>query len=86
MKELEEEWGKISGSPGAPPRLLRSQQAQPPPAAAGGGSDESGGGGGGSSGGVAVAAPAALDPYDLADPEEMLGKMAKDFYEKLVSQ
>ncbi len=27
---------------------------------------------------------AALDPYDLADPEEMLGKMPKDFYEKLV--
>ena len=86
LKELEEEWGKLSGAPGAPPRLLRSQQAQPPAVASGGGADGGGGGGGEerSSEGVA-AAPVAIDPYDLADPEELLGKMPKDFFEKVVS-
>ena len=84
MKELEEEWGKISGAP-APTRFLRSQQAQAvaaPVASSGGG----GGGDDGAVGGaVAVAAPQVIDPYDLADPEDFLGKMPKDFFEKIVS-
>ena len=88
LKELEEEWGKISGGPGAPARMLRSQQAQPPAAVAGGGGGgggEGGGGGAPDTGGVAADAAAVLDPYDLADPEDLLGKMPKDFYEKVVS-
>ncbi len=81
LKELEEEWSKLPGVPPIPPRRLRSDQAtlaEAPAAAEGekGDSDDEGGA-------VAIA-PVALDPYDLADPVDMLGKMPKDFYEKLV--
>ena len=35
--------------------------------------------------GVAVsAAPIAIDPYDLADPVDMLGKLPKNFFDQLV--
>ncbi|XP_064399412.1 cytoskeleton-associated protein 5-like isoform X3 [Halichondria panicea] len=83
LKELEEEWGKLPGVPPIPPRRLRSEQDTPieAPAPSGGG-DEDGVEDGGSEG-AAMFSQAALDPYDLADPEEMLGKMPKDFYEKL---
>ena len=85
LKELEEEWGKVAGTPSVPTRFLRSQQqqqAQAVPAAA------SGGGDGGGDEGVAVAAASVevIDPYDLADPEDFLGKMPKDFFEKIVSK
>ena len=30
--------------------------------------------------------PEAVDPYDLLDPVNMLNKMPKDFYEKIVSR
>ena len=84
MKELEEEWGKLPATPSAPTRFLRSQQqvAQAAPTAptSGGGGDE----GGAVGGAVAAAVPAAIDPYDLADPEDFLGKMPKDFFDKIV--
>lgn len=86
MKELEEEWGKLPGTPPAPTRFLRShqqQQAQAVPVAASGG-----GGGAGEEEEedvAAAAAPQMIDPYDLADPEDLLGKMPKDFFERIVS-
>ncbi len=84
LKELEEEWGKLPGVPPIPPRRLRSEQDAPieVPVPSGGG-DEDGVEDEGS-GGAALLAQAALDPYDLADPEDILGKMPKNFYEKLV--
>lgn len=82
LKELEEEWGKLPGVPPIPPRRIRSDQATlaEAPTTAEGEDEENGDEGGG----AAAIAPVALDPYDLADPEDMLGKMPKDFYEKLV--
>ena len=82
LKELEEEWGKLPGTPAAPTRLLRSQQQQDtfvtPPSS----SSESAGGAVG--GAAAPVAPQVIDPYDLADPEDFLGKMPKDFFDKIV--
>ncbi len=34
---------------------------------------------------AAASAAMAIDPYDLADPEDFLGKMPKDFFDKIVS-
>lgn len=48
-------------------------------------SSSSGPGGEGEAvGGAVEAVPQAIDPYDLADPEDFLGKMPKDFFEKIV--
>ena len=86
MKELEEEWGKLSGGPAVPTRLLRSQQAQAatPQAVGGGGGGEEGGGGevGGAVGGGGAEA---IDPYDLLDPVDVLAQLPKDFYTRVVS-
>ena len=87
MKELDAEWQKLEGG-AVPTRFLRSEQAAAAEAAAVGG----GGAGGGDdgedsddeSGGAVSAAPVEIDPYDLADPVDMLGKMPKNFYEQLV--
>lgn len=82
LKELEEEWGKVAGTPSAPTRFLRSQQqqqAQAVPVAASGGEDED-------ESVTVTASVEAIDPYDLADPEDFLGKMPKDFFEKIVSE
>lgn len=83
MKELDAEWEKLEGG-AVPTRFLRSEQAAAETAAASGGGD-GGAGEDGDEGGVVSAAPAAIDPYDLADPVDMLGKMPKNFYEQLVS-
>lgn len=32
-----------------------------------------------------AAVPEAVDPYDFADPEDFIGKMPKDFFERVVS-
>ena len=80
LKELEEEWGKISGAP-TPSRRLRSQQAQAAVVVATGGGD--GGDDGGCEGEAAVVMDV-MDPYDLADPEDFMGKIPKDFFEKIV--
>lgn len=87
MKELDAEWEKLAGAAAVPTRFLRSQQAAAEVAAVGGG----GGGGGGEGdggdddvGGAVGAAPVEIDPYDLADPVDMLGKLPKNFYDQLV--
>ncbi len=84
MKELEEEWGKLPGTPSVPTRFLRSDQQQEAAAvgvASGRGGDEDG------EAGADIVAPVAqvMDPYDFADPEDFLGKMPKDFFEKIVN-
>ena len=84
MKELEEEWSKLPGSPPAPARLLRSAQQAAASAVpeVSGGVDEDESEEGGAVGGAVVMEN--IDPYDLADPVDLLAKMAKDFYEKVV--
>ena len=85
LKELEEEWGKISGPPPPPTRRLRSQQAAAAAPVAVAAAFGGGGGGDTGGGGVVEAVPEVIDPYDLADPEDFLGKMPKDFFDKIVS-
>ena len=86
MKELDAEWEKLEGG-AVPTRFLRSEQAAAETAAAsGGGGGDDDAGEAGDEGGVMSAAPVAIDPYDLADPVDMLGKMPKNFYEQLVSK
>ena len=86
LKELEEEWGKLSGTPSVPTRFLRSQQQQQAAAVPVAASSSGGVAAEGAGGGVAAAVvPEVVDPYDLADPEDFLGKMPKDFFEKIVS-
>ena len=75
--------GKLPGGKATPTRLLRSQQqAQAAAAPTGGGGGE---GGGAEEGGGDDAEEAEIDPFDLADPVDMLSQMPKDFYEKIVS-
>ena len=85
MKELDAEWEKLEGG-AVPTRFLRSEQAAAEAAAAsgGGGGGDDDAGESGDEGGEAIAAPVAIDPYDLADPVDMLGKMPKNFYDQLV--
>ena len=84
MKELDAEWAKLEGG-AVPTRFLRSEQAAAESAAAsGGGGGDDDAGEGGDEGGEMIVAPAAIDPYDLADPVDMLGKMPKNFYDQLV--
>lgn len=86
MKELDAEWEKLEGR-AVPTRFIRSEQAAAEAAATsgGGGGGEGGGGDDDDDEGVAVsAAPVEIDPYDLADPVDMHGKMPKNFYEQLV--
>uniref|UniRef100_A0A3Q0SS83 Cytoskeleton associated protein 5 n=1 Tax=Amphilophus citrinellus TaxID=61819 RepID=A0A3Q0SS83_AMPCI len=79
LKELEEEWVKLSSSPPKQNRFLRSQQdmkakfeqqqAQGGEQSDGDDDEEE----------MAVA----VDPYELLEPVEILSKMPKDFYEKI---
>lgn len=78
MKELEEEFGKVTGGPPAPNRLLRSQQQAAAAAPVVVASEGDGGAV------AAVSAAPAIDPFDLIDPTDFLGKMPKDFYERIV--
>ena len=101
MKELEEEFEKHSGGPPAPTRCLRSQQmaaavVEVASGGGGGGGEEErfeqlyyqftatlylvGGG-------AAAAVPQVeeIDPYDLLEAVDVLAKMPKDFYERIVS-
>uniref|UniRef100_A0A3Q2ZJT4 Cytoskeleton associated protein 5 n=1 Tax=Kryptolebias marmoratus TaxID=37003 RepID=A0A3Q2ZJT4_KRYMA len=77
LKELEEEWTKLPSSPPKQSRFLRSQQDlkakfEQQQAQGGEQSDED-----------EEQAVAAVDPYDLLEPVEILSKMPKDFYEKI---
>ena len=81
---MEEEWAKLPGIPPIPPRRLRSDQAAAASVTDVPGDDgESGGDDGG--GEDPAYALVQVDPYDLADPVDMLGKMPKDFFDKVVS-
>ncbi|XP_008410802.1 cytoskeleton-associated protein 5 isoform X3 [Poecilia reticulata] len=78
LKELEEEWVKLPPSPPKQTRFLRSQQdlkAKFEQQQAQGGEQ--------SDGDEAEETAAAVDPYDLLEPVEILSKMPKDFYEKI---
>ncbi|XP_017297361.1 cytoskeleton-associated protein 5 isoform X2 [Kryptolebias marmoratus] len=78
LKELEEEWTKLPSSPPKQSRFLRSQQdlkAKFEQQQAQGGEQ--------SDGEDEEQAVAAVDPYDLLEPVEILSKMPKDFYEKI---
>uniref|UniRef100_A0A672P2B4 TOG domain-containing protein n=1 Tax=Sinocyclocheilus grahami TaxID=75366 RepID=A0A672P2B4_SINGR len=74
LKELEEEWVKLPTAAPKQTRFLRSQQdlkAKFEQQQAAGGDE-------------ADAAP--VDPYELLEAVEILSKLPKDFYEKIVSQ
>ncbi|XP_014829257.1 PREDICTED: cytoskeleton-associated protein 5 isoform X4 [Poecilia mexicana] len=78
LKELEEEWVKLPPSPPKQTRFLRSQQdlkAKFEQQQAQGGEQ--------SDGDEEEETAAAVDPYDLLEPVEILSKMPKDFYEKI---
>lgn len=78
LKELEDEWAKITGPP-VPSRLLRSQQKAQATAIVTGGSGAVGG-----AMGVAQVVPVeVIDPYDLLEAVEVLSKLPADFYDKL---
>jgi cytoskeleton-associated protein 5 len=80
LKELEEEWVKVPSSAPRQSRFLRSQQdlrtkfdEQQAVAGSDGDCED-----------VADSAPQ-VDPYELQDPVEILTKLPKDFYVKIVS-
>ena len=76
QKELTEEFDKISGQPRAT-RLLRSQQQRDPVAAAVVEEVEVGE--------AVSAAPVVIDAYDLCEPVDVLGALAKtNFWEGIV--
>ncbi|XP_063678365.1 cytoskeleton-associated protein 5-like isoform X4 [Bolinopsis microptera] len=90
LKELEDEWSKVDK--GTPERYTRSQQAKMEEE-----EDEEeeetdggdGGGGGGGGGGEEAEPEEDMDPYDLADPVDILEKLNKacgDFQNMLVDK
>uniref|UniRef100_A0A3Q2TJF3 Cytoskeleton associated protein 5 n=1 Tax=Fundulus heteroclitus TaxID=8078 RepID=A0A3Q2TJF3_FUNHE len=76
LKELEEEWVKLPPAPPKQSRFLRSQQDLKAKfeqqQAQGDQSDDE-----------EEETVAAVDPYDLLEPVEILSKMPKDFYDKI---
>ncbi|CAH0561278.1 unnamed protein product [Brassicogethes aeneus] len=78
ITELEAEFGKIEGQKASPTRYIRSQQQRQAKIAAeaeevdGVGDDEG-----------EEDAAVEIDPYELADPVDILSKLPKDFYEKV---
>ena len=94
MKELEDEFSKLPGDPPVPTRLLRSQQEATPNEVSVTTTESSVGmyiitcindslliliGA------VVTMVPEPIDPYELFEPVDMISKMPKDFYEKMVS-
>ncbi|XP_072242822.1 cytoskeleton-associated protein 5 isoform X2 [Leuresthes tenuis] len=78
LKELEEEWVKLPSSPPKQSRFLRSQQELKAKF-----EQQQAQGGEQSDGEDEEDAPAAVDPYELLEPVEILSKMPKDFYDKI---
>lgn len=81
LTDLEQEFAKIDGHKAAPSRYLRSQQEKQAKIATEVANDDDNedvenDGDGGSSADL-------LDPYELADPVDILSKLPKDFYDKL---
>ena len=81
LKELEEEWGKLPGT--RPPPLASFAPSSNSSKQSRGGLQLRGVADQDEEGEVA-AVPEAVDPYDFADPEDFLGKMPKDFFERVV--
>ncbi|KAL2270706.1 hypothetical protein VTJ83DRAFT_77 [Remersonia thermophila] len=81
QNDLEAQFEKVKAE-GAPKqeRLLRSQQAEKERAPAGGGDDEYAEDDGGD-----AEEPGELDAFDLAEPQDVLGKLPKDFFDNLGS-
>lgn len=83
LTELEAEFAKCSCQKPVPTRYLKSQKPKDLPQQANAvavddpGYNAGEGGGGGDE--------PTLDPYDLADPVNVLAKLPKDFYELIVS-
>lgn len=78
MTELEGEFSKVEGQKCVPTRYIRSQQQKQAKLAASTeetneGEDED----------EFVEAPQEIDPYDLADPVDILSKLPKDFYDNI---
>ncbi|XP_055365710.1 cytoskeleton-associated protein 5 isoform X1 [Betta splendens] len=78
LKELEEEWVKLPLSPPKQTRFLRSQQDLKAKF-----EQQQAHGGDNSEGEDEVEVAAAVDPYELLEPVEILSKMPKDFFEKI---
>lgn len=75
LKELEEEWVKLPSGPPKQTRFLRSQQelkAKFEQQQADGTVEDD------------METVTAVDPYELLEAVEILSKMPKDFYEKIV--
>ncbi|XP_049825977.1 protein mini spindles isoform X2 [Aethina tumida] len=79
LTELEAEFTKIDGQKAVPTRYIRSQQKQQAKIAAE--AEEVDGGGDEDEDNEEVAVE--VDPYDVADPVDILSKLPKDFYDKL---
>ncbi|KAL1836634.1 hypothetical protein VTJ49DRAFT_4831 [Mycothermus thermophilus] len=81
QNDLEAQFEKVKAE-GAPKqeRLLRSQQAEKERAPAGGGEDEYAEDDGGD-----AEEPGEVDAFDLAEPQDVLGKLPKDFFDNLGS-
>ncbi|XP_038156575.1 cytoskeleton-associated protein 5 isoform X2 [Cyprinodon tularosa] len=77
LKELEEEWVKLPSSPPKQTRFLRSQQDLKAKF------EQQQAQGEQSDGDEEEEVAAAVDPYDLLEPVEILSKMPKDFYDKI---
>ncbi|KAM4734479.1 cytoskeleton-associated protein 5 isoform 2-T2 [Anableps anableps] len=77
LKELEEEWVKLPSLPPKQTRFLRSQQDMKAKF------EQQQAQGDQSDGDEEEETAAAVDPYDLLEPVEILSKMPKDFYEKI---
>ncbi|RVE72144.1 hypothetical protein OJAV_G00059000 [Oryzias javanicus] len=78
LKELEEEWVKLPSAPPKQSRFLRSQQDLKAKF-----EQQQVQGGEHSDGDDEEETAAAVDPYELLEPVEILSKMPKDFYEKI---
>ncbi|XP_035981663.1 cytoskeleton-associated protein 5 isoform X1 [Fundulus heteroclitus] len=77
LKELEEEWVKLPPAPPKQSRFLRSQQDLKAKF------EQQQAQGDQSDGDEEEETVAAVDPYDLLEPVEILSKMPKDFYDKI---
>ncbi|XP_024136734.1 cytoskeleton-associated protein 5 isoform X3 [Oryzias melastigma] len=78
LKELEEEWVKLPSAPPKQSRFLRSQQDLKAKF-----EQQQVQGGEHSDGDDEEETAAAVDPYELLEPVEILSKLPKDFYEKI---
>ncbi|CAH1965388.1 unnamed protein product [Acanthoscelides obtectus] len=79
MTELDAEFAKIEGQKASPTRYIRSQQAKQAAMAA----EEAANGDEGDEEEEHNDEAVAVDPYELADPVDILSKLPKDFFDKI---